>query len=198
MTQLAFFSAAFSMTTPVSGRAVRSPDRSSQQVQQPKQQQEQPSIAEDFAARLTPEELQLAQSRAEKQAREALERSALLHDDPEAQERQFLIYTVFVLLTGAKMAARLKLIGATALPDEEPATETEPAATQVKPKRGPGRPKKSVSGGPKMPPVPRLSRAMEESAAPAPAATRKPQPTPDEVLTKYRGLKTPKRAGGQL
>lgn len=195
--------AAPSPTPVATGRAARRPDR--RQVPHPKQQpEEQPSIAEDFTADLSPEERRRVQAYADRRAREAVEQAQLGHDDPEMQRRQLRMVAAADLLAGAKIAALSKRIAA---PIDEPARdepETEPAP--AKPKRGPGRPKTDTrkptvdhpaAAKMRMPPAPRLGRAVEESNAPAPAATRKPQPTAEEVLANYRGLKAPKRAGGQ-
>jgi hypothetical protein len=197
---LAFASAAFSMSsTPSSGRAARCPDRSPQQVNQPQQQkqQEQPSIAEDFTADLSPEERRRVQAYADRRAREAMEQVQLAHDDPEMQRRQLRIYAAADLLAGAKIAALSKRI-VVAPADEELAideTEAEPAAPQVKPKRGPGRPKADAAASrQRMPPVPHMQRS-EESEAPVPAGPRRPQPTVQEVLDR-RPAKPPQRRVG--
>jgi hypothetical protein len=182
--------------TPATGRAARSPDRSSQQVQQ-QQQRQGPAV--DFSQWLSPDEMERVQAYADEVMRQLHERPAFR--DGDAKDRAHLLrrYAAGLLLAGGKALALADLAEASGAAEKDSA---EPAPAPVK--RGPGRPKKGPSAPSadhpaavrmRMPSAPRLRRGLEESAAPAPAATRKPQPTADEVLAKYRGLKTPQRAG---
>jgi hypothetical protein len=184
-------------STPATGRAARRPDRSSQQVQQ-QQQRQVPAV--DFSQWLSPDEMERVQAYADEVMRQLHERPAFR--DGDAKERAHLLrrYAAGLLLAGGKALALADLVEASGAVEK---VSAEPAPP--KEKRGPGRPRKPSSAPSadhpaaakmRMPPAPRLSRTVEESEAPAPAATRKPQPTAAQVL-EMRPAKPPRRAGGQ-
>ncbi|XXX79111.1 hypothetical protein WMF30_10090 [Sorangium sp. So ce134] len=170
--------------------------------QEPETQQEQPSIAEDFLSMLSAEDMRLAQAHSDREARRAVERARGVHDTPEEQDGQFRLYTAFVLLTGAKMAALAQRgIGVASTagePRDEPMADEPAAAPQppAQPKRGPGRPRGQRAPGGPMPPPALRARPAAESAAPVPAAPRKPQPTAEEVLAHRPAKPPPRRATG--
>lgn len=189
-------------TATPAGRAARRPDRRPVQ-------QEQPIPAVDFTKWLSPEEMARAQEYAAEVMRQLLQRPAFTRGGAAEQAHQLRRYSAGLLLVASKalsLADRIEAAGdAAGEPEaeepqddgplaEEPAAAPEPPA---QPKRGPGRPRGPRAPGGPMPPQALRARPAVESAAPVPAAPRKEQPTPEEVMTKYRGLKTPRRTGGQ-
>jgi hypothetical protein len=189
-------------TATPAGRAARRPDRSHVQ-----QEPQQPTPAVDFTQWLSPEEMQRAHAYAEQVVREIQQRPAFLRLAGTALARLLRRYAAGLLLAGGKLLALAERIEAAGdaevepepvepLDDEphavEPAAAPEPPAP---PKRGPGRPRGPRAPGGPMPPPALRARPAVESAAPVPAAPRKQQPTAEQVLEKYRGLRAPKRAG---
>ncbi|WP_437309933.1 hypothetical protein [Sorangium sp. So ce388] len=178
--------------TPPTGRAARRPDR--RPVPQPQQQpEEQPTIAADFTKWLSPEEIQRAQAYADEVVREIQRRPAFLRVAGAALTRQLRRYAAGLLLAGGKLLGLAERVEAAGAPEDE-APQAE-APTGAPPKRGSGRPRGPRAPGGPMPPLAMRARAVAQSEAPVPAAPRKQQPTPDEVLAKYRGLKPPQGAG---
>lgn len=209
MSQLAFAidfapSAAPTPTPAATGRAVRSPDRRPQQVQE-----QQPPAAVDFTQWLSPAEMRRARAYAEEVVRQMQQRPAFLRGAVVARVQLLRRYAAGLLLAGGKvleLAERIEAAGDAptpklpaeelALDDLEADLEAAPAPAPVK--RAPARPPTSRdprSPRASMPPQALRARSTVESKAPVPAGPRKQQPTAAEVIANYRGLKAPRRAG---
>ena len=186
MTQLglAFESAVLSTTSTPIGRAARRPDRRPQQVQQ-QQQTEEPSIAVDFTRDLSPEDMADVRAYADAVVPQLVDRAAAKYEDEEARDHHLLKYAAGLALTAARVLATV---------DRRQKGGKAPVASLAEteaPTRGPGRPRGLRAPGGPMPPPALRARPAVEGAVPVPAAPRKPQPTAEELLVKYRPEKPP-------